>query len=57
MDRAVSEMAAIDMKKFRYQLENARKELERARNELAAIDMKEFRQKFRELEEMIEEGK
>ena len=57
LDRAKSEMAAIDMKKFRHQLENARKELERARNELAAIDMKEFRQKFRELEEMIEEGK
>ena len=57
LDRATSEMAAIDMKTFRRQLESARIELERARNEMAAIDMNEFRQKLRELEVMIEDGK
>ncbi len=45
-DRAIREMAAIDMTELRRQLGSARKELERARSRLAGIDMKELRRRF-----------
>lgn len=57
VDRAVSEMAAIDMTKFRRQLESARKELERAKSKLAGIDMEELRSRFERAQKELERAR
>lgn len=46
LDRARSEMAAIDMKEFRRRLEGVRKKLEGARSKIARIDIKELQHRF-----------
>ena len=56
-DRAIREMAAIDMTELRRQLGSARKELERARSRLAGIDMKELRRRFEWAQKELERAR
>lgn len=57
VDRAIREMAAIDMTEYRRQLGSARKELERARSKLAGIDMKELRRRFERAQKELERAR
>ncbi len=57
VDRAMGEMAAIEMKEFRRQLESGRKELERAISEMAAIEMEEFRRQLERARKELERAR
>lgn len=57
VDRAIREMAAIDMTELRHQLGSARKELEQARSKLAGIDMQELRRRFERAQKELERAR